>query len=169
MKPESIGNKYKAIEEIYGKEAKDFVKKLIEIFAKSRGQEAPLKYQLLDLYNTGEIVPYEEGQSTDGLQGKILLKHGEVEEKDYWGPNAIFGYVDRQGIAHFAEVSRKLYEWDGKVASLTTAILDLARSFHEKVIENEKKHNYANRPEVLIRGLIYANRLSDHIKIVSNH
>jgi len=89
MKPESIGNKYKAIEEIYGKEAKDFVKKLIEIFAKSRGQEAPLKYQLLDLYNTGEIVPYEEGQSTDGLQGKILLKHGEVEEKDYWGSKII--------------------------------------------------------------------------------
>ncbi len=35
---------------------------------------------------------------------------------------------------HFAELPHTLFWWDGNVNSLTTSILDLGRSFHDRII-----------------------------------
>ncbi len=165
MKPESIADKYTAIEALYGREGLAFAKKLIGAFAKSQGDDAAIWSELSNLYRIGEIVPYEEGIPSKQLQGKILLKHGIEKDSEDYEPNAAFGYIDSQGNAQFADVSTDLYQWDGRVSSITTALLDLAQTFHRSVISSEQHLVHVNDPIVLItRGLFIANRMSHYIK-----
>ncbi len=157
---EIIDSKYKDIEATYGKAAVEFARKIMSVFAKSRGVDHVLWNSIRQMYSEGEIVIYNYGTPTEELKGKILVQRGDfVSEDEPYTRNAAFGFITDDGIPIFAEVPFSLYEWNGEVNSIATALLDMGRSFHNELVTDHSRKWNANNSFNMVRSLEIANRL----------
>lgn len=163
MSHELVSAKYASIGATYGPEAAEFAMKIIGIYAKGRGVEGLIWNEVLGLYTQGEIVVYEDAAQVEDLKGKILLRHAVMQEEDY-KVNAAFGFLDTNKTPVFAEQPHSLYEWDGSVSSLTTAILDIGKDFHGRMVSDPVKLSTANNIPLMVRALNITNRLSTYIR-----
>jgi len=162
MFKDRIEAKYERIRQSYGDEGVLFVRKIMGVYAQARGNDTLLHTGINRLYEAGEIIVFGD-QDSISLRDKILLKHLTCDEKGYTENNAEFGFINAENVPVFAEQSSDLNNWDGTVDSVTTSILDIARSFHEEIITDPRKLKLANHPRLLVAALQAANGLSYHI------
>jgi hypothetical protein len=161
-----VENKYKTVELTYGHEAVKFVRKLMSLFAKARGVDSVLWIALKEMYASGEIIEFKESNDHSIYKNKIILKKGLVSKKDLtdYIQNACFGFVNESNELVFAELPFTLYEWNGEINSLTTAIIDIAQALHGETIEDSIKLRRANMAFNLVRSMEIANRLASFIE-----
>ncbi len=102
----------------------------------------------------------------DAVKDKILLRHAvRGREYDTYDVNAAFGFVDSTGTPVFADLPHNLHDWEGGVTTLTTAILDIGRTYHARLISEPTKLWNASGARRMAEAMLIANRLSGYIRI----
>jgi hypothetical protein len=159
-----IDDKYKQIEASYGKEAVRFIRKVMSIFARARGNDSVLWTTILKMYQDGEIIVFRDDEDVEKLRNKILLKPAVAKRyQEGYLEHAAFGFINEQGSPIFADMPFSLYKWEGEVNSLITSILDLGKAFHIETISDITRRSGANESFNLFNSFQITNRLSDRI------